>query len=184
MGWPSAIAPPLTLTFSLSHSSNLTNGQRLHGKGLVGFDEIHLVQRPAGALQRLAAGAHRADAHHGRVDAGDRRADNSRQHRQAQAARALSTLINRTAAAPSLSDEALPGGDAAVSRAKRRAQLRQLLLAGLRARLLVVSPRMRGGFLPCGTLTGTISALKAPGGDSSRRFALGAGGEGVLAARG
>ena len=60
----------------------LADGQRLDGKGLVGFDQIHLVQRPAGALQRLAAGAHRADAHHRRVDPGDRRADNARQHRQ------------------------------------------------------------------------------------------------------
>ena len=60
----------------------LTDGQRLDGKSLVGFDKVHLVQRPAGALQRLAAGAHRADAHHRRVDPGDRRADNARQHRQ------------------------------------------------------------------------------------------------------
>lgn len=60
------------------------NGQRLHGKGLVGFDEIHLVQRPTGALQRLPASAYRADTHHGRIDAGHRRADNSRQHRQAK----------------------------------------------------------------------------------------------------
>ena len=50
----------------------LTDGQRLDGKSLVGFDKVHLVQRPAGALQRLAAGAHRADAHHRRVDPGDR----------------------------------------------------------------------------------------------------------------
>ena len=65
----------------------LADGQRLDGKSLVGFDKVHLVQRPAGALQRLAAGAHRADAHHRRVDPGDRRADDARQHRQPKLAR-------------------------------------------------------------------------------------------------
>ena len=55
----------------------------------------------------------------------------------------------------------IPGGDAAVSRAKRRAQLGQLLLAGLRARLLIVSHESRRLFA-CGTLTGTISSRKRP----------------------
>ncbi len=69
MGCPRAMAPPLTCwTFLAIPLKQLTDGQRLDGKSLVGFDKVHLVQRPAGALQRLAAGAHRADAHHRWVD--------------------------------------------------------------------------------------------------------------------
>ncbi len=76
----------------------------------------------------------------------------------------------------------IPGGDAAVSRAKRRAQLGQLLLAGLRARLLIVSHESRR-LLALRDADRNDLLTKAPGGDSGRRFALGAGGEGVPRSR-
>src|SRR5579862_7521932 len=46
-------------------------GDRLRGEGLVDLDEVDLVDRYAGALQRLAAGRHRTDPHDLRRAAGD-----------------------------------------------------------------------------------------------------------------
>lgn len=85
----------------------LTDGQRTDGKSLVGFDKVHLVQRPAGALQRsrqaltgpmpITDGSTPATAELTmRASTGN------------PSSRALSTRISRTAAAPSFSDEAFP----------------------------------------------------------------------------
>ncbi len=49
----------------------LTDGQRSDGKSLVGFDKVHSSSvQPARCSARRQA--HRADAHHRRVDPGDR----------------------------------------------------------------------------------------------------------------
>ncbi|MNI46672.1 hypothetical protein D3C73_1011470 [compost metagenome] len=39
------------------------HGASLRGKGFVGFDDVQLVHRQAGALERGLRGGHRADAH-------------------------------------------------------------------------------------------------------------------------
>ena len=62
-------------------AKQVTNRQRLRGKSFVGFDEIHLIQRPACPRQRGLAGADGADAHYGRVDPGNGVAHDPAQHR-------------------------------------------------------------------------------------------------------
>ena len=47
----------------------LAHGQRLRGERFVGFDQVQLLQRPAGFAQAALSGADRADAHDGRVNA-------------------------------------------------------------------------------------------------------------------
>ena len=64
------MAPPLTLTRSGSRPSVADDGQGLRGKSLVEFDEIDLVQREAGPLQRLGNGGDGTDAHLFRQAAG------------------------------------------------------------------------------------------------------------------
>jgi hypothetical protein len=62
-GWPSATAPPLTLTFCGIEPRLLDHGQGLAGEGLVQLDEVDVGQREARQLQRLGDRLHRADAH-------------------------------------------------------------------------------------------------------------------------
>ena len=79
MGWPSAQAPPLTLSLSRSMRQIAHGDHRHHGEGLVDLEEIHLIGAPAGALQGLAHGRDRGGGElRGRVgvdavagDAGD-----------------------------------------------------------------------------------------------------------------
>ncbi len=94
--------------------------------------------------------------------------------------RALSTRISRTAAAPSFSDEAFPAVTlpSAGRNAGRSWASCCSLVSG--ARLLIVSHESRRLFALRDADRNDL-LTKAPGGDSSRRFALGAGGEGVLA---
>ncbi len=60
------------------------HGQRLGGKGFVGFNQVQLLQGPAGLVQAAAGGRDRADAHDGRVDPGVGVGTDFRQHWQAQ----------------------------------------------------------------------------------------------------
>ena len=53
-GWPSAIAPPLTFSRSGSIGSSRRQAMHLRGERLVQLDEIDLVEREPGELQRLA----------------------------------------------------------------------------------------------------------------------------------
>ncbi len=49
MGWPMATAPPLTLTRSRERPSSLVTPKRLDAEGLVEFEEIDVIEGPAGA---------------------------------------------------------------------------------------------------------------------------------------
>ena len=80
----------------------------LGGEGLVGLDQVEVVGRPAGLLQRHAAGRDRPGAHDRRIDAGGRPGDDARQRLQAALLRPRLAVISTTAAAPSLMPEALP----------------------------------------------------------------------------
>lgn len=52
MGWPQGDGAAVDVDLLAIPLKQLTDGQRLDGKSLVRFDKVHLVQRPAGALQR------------------------------------------------------------------------------------------------------------------------------------
>ncbi len=62
----------------------LADRQRLGGKGLVGFDQVQLVQRPARFVQTAAGGRYRRDAHDCRVDTSIGVGLDRRQHRQTE----------------------------------------------------------------------------------------------------
>ena len=62
----------------------LAHGQRLRGERFVGFDQVQLLQRPAGFAQATLGGTDRADAHDGRIHAGIGVGRDFGQHRQAQ----------------------------------------------------------------------------------------------------
>src|SRR5579885_872160 len=47
----------------------LADRDRLCSEGLIGLDEIKILHRPAGLLERGLRGAYRADAHDRRIDA-------------------------------------------------------------------------------------------------------------------
>ena len=65
------------------------HGEALRRERLVQLDEVDLVERDAAALEQLAHGRDRADAHHARVDAGDRAADERAERLDAELARLL-----------------------------------------------------------------------------------------------
>ena len=88
-GWPSAIAPPLTFTFAGSSPSCLDHRQRLRREGLVQLDEVDLVERQAGQLERLGDRVHRADAHLFRQAPGIGEGHEARQRLEAQRCGAL-----------------------------------------------------------------------------------------------
>ena len=52
-GWPRAIAPPLTLTRSMSGWSSLLPGQHDRGERLVDLDQVDVVDRQPGPLEHL-----------------------------------------------------------------------------------------------------------------------------------
>ena len=53
MGWPSAIAPPLTLSLSDRDRQVLQHREHLRGERFVQLDEIEVVEREPGLLQQL-----------------------------------------------------------------------------------------------------------------------------------
>ena len=107
IGWPIAIAPPLTLTLAGIPAQVLVHRQRLRGERLIGFDQVQVIDLPSGPRQHLAGGRDRAGPHHRRIDARRRETGDARQRRQA-ALLASSAVISIRAAAPSLMPDALP----------------------------------------------------------------------------
>ena len=86
----------------------LVDGERLSGEGLVGLDEIEIVDLPAGLFERLAGSRDRAGSHDGRIDAGGGPGDDAGERCQAALRRFRLAVISTTAAAPSLMPDALP----------------------------------------------------------------------------
>ena len=72
MGWPMAMAPPLTLTLPVIDGEILVHRKRLRREGLVGLDQIEVGNLPAGLLKRLARSGDGAGAHDLGIDAGRR----------------------------------------------------------------------------------------------------------------
>jgi hypothetical protein len=56
IGWPMAIAPPLTLTLPRSQPSSLPTASAWAAKGLVGFDQIEVGDDQPAFLQRALGG--------------------------------------------------------------------------------------------------------------------------------
>ena len=107
IGWPMAIAPPLTLTFAGSQPSPLLTAQACAAKASLASIEVEIVLRPASLLQRLASrpGSGRCPSRAGSTPAVAQeamRASGVMPRRAASAA-----VISTTAAAPSLRPEAL-----------------------------------------------------------------------------
>ena len=107
IGWPIAIAPPLTLTIAGSQARSLLTASAWAAKAsLASTRSRSLTDQPAfsSALRR---GGDRPGAHDRRVDAGRRPGDDAR-HRREAAPLGLGGAHDDQAAAPSLRPEALP----------------------------------------------------------------------------
>ena len=70
IGWPMAIAPPLTLTLAVSQPRSLLTAQACAAKASLASIRSRSPIVPAGLLQRLARGRDRAGAHDRGIDAG------------------------------------------------------------------------------------------------------------------
>ncbi len=55
-GWPSAISAAVDVQLALVEVQSLADGNRLRGKGLVGLDQIHVVDGQAGLGHDLLGG--------------------------------------------------------------------------------------------------------------------------------
>ena len=70
-GWPTAIAPPLTLSLSSSMPEVAGRRDHLRGERLVDLDQVDVVDGHAGAGERLPGRLDRAEAHDLRGQPGD-----------------------------------------------------------------------------------------------------------------
>ena len=59
-GWPMEMAPPLTLTLLMSKLQLTRDGDGLRGEGLVGLNEVDVVDGHAGLGHGLTGGGQRA----------------------------------------------------------------------------------------------------------------------------
>ena len=84
-GWPSAIAPPLTFTRSMSGSSSRCHASTTGANASLTSNEVDVADRHAVALEQLARGRDRAREHHHRVDADRRLVDDPRPRLHARA---------------------------------------------------------------------------------------------------
>ena len=83
MGWPSAIAPPLTLTLSQSKFELAAVGQGLRGERLVDLDEVECLDRQFDLVEQLADAHDRGKEQPAGLDLGLRVADDPGEWRQA-----------------------------------------------------------------------------------------------------
>ena len=122
-GWPSAIAPPLTLTRSGSSPSSSMHTSDCAANASLSSTRSRSPTRDPGARERLARRRHRPDAHDRRVDARHRRRHDARQRLEAQRPRALRLDDQRRRGAV-VDARRVPRGHRAAL-AERRAQLRR-----------------------------------------------------------
>ena len=106
IGWPMAMAPPLTLTLAGSQPMSLLTAQACAAKASLASTRSRSSTFQPAFLQRRARRRDRAGAHDRGIDAGLRPGHDARQRRHA-ALGGLARLISTTAAAPSLMPEAL-----------------------------------------------------------------------------
>ena len=88
-GWPSAIAPPFTLTRSVSAPSSLLPGADDRRERLVHLEEVDVVDRHPVALEDLPRRGDRARQHQHGVDADRRLVDDPRACASAELVRLL-----------------------------------------------------------------------------------------------
>src|SRR5215218_10210469 len=110
-------------------------GEDLRGEGLAQLDQVELVDRQAGVLQRAGDGLDRPDAHEGGVDPRDTGGDHPRQRLGADL---LDAFLggDQHAGGAVVQGRGVAGGDRPPL-AKDRSQLLQLLQGGIGARSLV-----------------------------------------------
>ena len=110
--------------------------ERLRGERLVQLDEVDVLDRDPRAVEQLADGRDRPDAHHGGIDARDGRADEGPERLDAEIPGAL--LAGDHECGGAVVDPArVPGRHGAVL-AERGSQARELLGGRVRPRVLVV----------------------------------------------
>ncbi len=107
IGWPMAMAPPLTLTLSGSQPKSLLTAQAWAAKASLASTRSRSSTDQPAFLQRLARWPDRAGAHDGRIDAG-MGPDAMRASGVMPRFVASSADISTRAAAPSLMPDALP----------------------------------------------------------------------------
>ena len=84
IAWPSATAPPLTLTLRRIDAELVEHRDRLHGERFVQLEQIDVLQLPADLLGDAAHGFDRRHQHELRRQAARRLADDARQRREAE----------------------------------------------------------------------------------------------------
>ena len=84
IGWPSAIAPPLTLTFDPVEAELAAVGQRLGGERLVDLDEVERLDRHLDPVEQAADALDRGEEQPLRLDLGLGVADDPGQRLQAE----------------------------------------------------------------------------------------------------
>ncbi len=72
-GWPIAMAPPLTLTFSCGHAQFAHEPERNGGERLVDLEEVDVVESRPALASALRVAGRRPGEHHRRVRADERR---------------------------------------------------------------------------------------------------------------
>ncbi len=108
IGWPSAIAPPLTLTRAGSSEQVPSARDDLGREGLVELDQVDVGEREARLLEQRADRGHRADPHARGLDARREVHATTRASGSTPALRASSSVARTSAAAPSVTPEELP----------------------------------------------------------------------------
>ncbi len=87
-GWPRAIAPPFTFSFSIGIPRCLRRRDHLRRERLVDLDEVHVVDRHPGALESLTARPDRSEPHDLRVEGRDAARDDPRERPDSELVRA------------------------------------------------------------------------------------------------
>ena len=140
IGCPSAIAPPLTFSFSRRNRLVAQHREHLRRERFVQLDEIEILERQTGPREQLAHRRHGADPHDARIDAGRRPSDDRAPAASRRSAEAFAALISTSAAPPSVIPDEVPAvmmpGCPSTS-PNTGAQLAQLLDRRVRPRMLV-----------------------------------------------
>ena len=146
IGWPSAQAPPWTLTLSCGMLELVHRRHRHRGEGFVDLEQVDVARRSS--RSSCSSFCDRADRRGGepvRLLRVGRVADDAGDRRAGRACSAVDSRISTSAAAPSEIDEDDGGGDRAVL-LERRLQRRDLVELGLERALRPCRSRCR----PCG----------------------------------
>jgi hypothetical protein len=135
-GWPTAIAPPLTFSFS-SGMPGPGGGDHLGGERLVDLEEVDVVDGQAGAAQGLLRRLDRAEAHDLGRQAGDAGRDDAGERGEAELA-CLGVAHDHHRGGAVVERAAVAGGDQAVG-AEDRLEARDALHRDAGARAVVLA---------------------------------------------